>query len=85
MNKMQYMNVTRVKELLAEIQEEIAKPNPGEIIDEVLTTGDVAKILKMSPSKVSRMALLGELHGWRIGNQWRFMRSDIQKGFSSDV
>lgn len=81
---MQYMNIQKIRNLVVELEEELAKPSPfASEHDEVLTTSEVAKLLKISQSKVARLAITGELPGTKFGSQWRFRRSDIEKGLNS--
>jgi len=45
-----------------------------EVGDEVLTLGEVAKLLKVSADAVRSRAEEGELPGRRFGKEWRFAR-----------
>ena len=45
--------------------------------DEVLTLGEVAKLLKVSPDAVRSRAEEGELPGRRFGKEWRFARMAV--------
>ena len=45
--------------------------------DEVLTTKEVAALLKIAEKTAYIMAQRGELSGFKVGGQWRFERSDI--------
>jgi len=45
--------------------------------DEVLTTREAAKLLKMDSQSVQRMAARGDLPGKMMGNRWRFSREVI--------
>jgi excisionase family DNA binding protein len=47
--------------------------------DEILTVEEVAALLKLHPKTVYKKA--GDLHGYRIGRQWRFRKSEIMKLF----
>ena len=44
---------------------------------EVLTIKEVAEYLKVNERTISRLAASNELPGFRVGNAWRFKRSDI--------
>jgi excisionase family DNA binding protein len=48
--------------------------NTPEVGDEVLTLGEVAKLLKVSADAVRSRAEEGELPGRRFGKEWRFAR-----------
>jgi excisionase family DNA binding protein len=43
--------------------------------DEILTTGQVAKLLKIHRVTVGKLAQRGEIPGWRVGRNWRFLKS----------
>jgi len=45
--------------------------------EEILEVKDVAKILKVSTRTVIRLADRGELTAFKIGDLWRFRRSDV--------
>lgn len=45
--------------------------------DEILEVKDVAQILKVSTRTVIRLAERGELTAFKIGDLWRFRRSDV--------
>ena len=46
--------------------------------DPILTVKQVAVLLKVSEKTVYSMAKKGELLAFRVGNQWRFRREDIE-------
>lgn len=48
-----------------------------EVGDEVLTLGEVAKLLKVSADAVRSRAEEGELPGRRFGKEWRFARTAV--------
>jgi excisionase family DNA binding protein len=48
-------------------------------LDEVLTVGEVAVLLKIHPKTVYRFLKANELRGHRFGRIWRFKKSDIMK------
>lgn len=45
--------------------------------EEILEVKEVAKILKVSTRTVIRLAERGELVAFKIGDLWRFRRSDV--------
>lgn len=45
--------------------------------DEILDVKDVAKILKVSTRTVIRLAERGDLVAFKVGDLWRFRRSDV--------
>ena len=45
--------------------------------DEILDVKAVAKILKVSTRTVIRLAERGELVAFKVGDLWRFRRSDV--------
>jgi len=51
--------------------------NTPEVGDEVLTLGEVAKLLKVSADAVRSRAEEGELPGRRFGKEWRFARMAV--------
>ena len=56
--------------------------NKGSIVclmtaDEILEVKDVAQILKVSTRTVIRLAERGELTAFKVGDLWRFRRSDV--------
>ena len=51
--------------------------NSPEVGDEVLTLGEVAKLLKVPADAVRSRAEKGELPGRRFGKEWRFARKAV--------
>jgi excisionase family DNA binding protein len=49
--------------------------------DEILTTRQVAKLLKIHRVTVIKLAQRGEIPGWRVGKSWRFSKSELTKHF----
>ena len=45
--------------------------------NEVLTIKEVAEYLKVNERTIYRLAASNELPGFRVGNAWRFKRSDL--------
>lgn len=64
----------RGKELIAKVPEEIYEKG-----NEVLTSAEVAELLKVHLSSVRRWSRSGKLKGYRLGGygDWRFMRKDV--------
>jgi len=46
--------------------------------DEILEPKEVATILKVSVRSITRLAEKGELIGFKVGDLWRFQRSDVE-------
>lgn len=46
--------------------------------DEILEPKEVAAMLKVSVRSITRLAEKGELTGFKVGDLWRFQRSDIE-------
>ncbi len=46
--------------------------------EEILEVKDVAKILKVSTRTVIRLAERDELVAFKVGDLWRFRRSDVE-------
>jgi excisionase family DNA binding protein len=47
--------------------------------DEILTTDEVAALLKIHPKTVYKFLKANELQGHHFGHLWRFKKSDIMK------
>jgi excisionase family DNA binding protein len=47
--------------------------------EEILTTQEVAELLKLHPKTVNKLAKSGRVPAYRIGRQWRFRKSEILK------
>lgn len=50
--------------------------------DDVMTVRDVAEYLKLDERTVYNLAIKGKLPAVKIGKQWRFRRSQIDRLFS---
>ncbi|MBC8525835.1 MAG: PTS sugar transporter subunit IIA [Candidatus Cloacimonetes bacterium] len=50
--------------------------------DQILTLQEVAEMLNVSPETVLNLLSQKEIKGKRIGNQWRFMRGNIEEWFA---
>lgn len=46
--------------------------------DEILEAKEVAALLKVSVRSITRLAEKGELVGFKVGDLWRFQRSDVE-------
>jgi len=53
-------------------------------MDEIMTTKEVARLLRLHPLTVIARCKEGTLPGYRLGAQYRFMRRDIQKLFKEE-
>jgi excisionase family DNA binding protein len=47
--------------------------------EEILTTREVADLLKLHPKTVNKLARCGRVPAYRIGRQWRFRKSEVLK------
>ncbi len=45
---------------------------------ETLTPGEIAKILKLHPFTVTRLAREGKLPAFKVGGVWRFRRDEFE-------
>lgn len=45
--------------------------------DEILEAKEVAALFKVSVRSITRLAEKGELVGFKVGDLWRFQRSDV--------
>ena len=48
------------------------------VSDEVLEAKEVAALLKVSVRSITHLAEKGELVGFKVGDLWRFQRSDVE-------
>lgn len=46
--------------------------------DEILEAKEVAALFKVSVRSITRLAEKGELIGFKVGDLWRFQRSDVE-------
>lgn len=51
--------------------------------DSILTIKDVADYLKVNERTIYRLAAGGELPGFKVGNSWRFKRSELEQYIAS--
>lgn len=49
----------------------------GGTLPKVLTSREVADVLRISERQVRNLAVEGAIKGVKFGNQWRFARSDV--------
>jgi excisionase family DNA binding protein len=49
------------------------------VLEEILDADEVAKLLRVHPRTVKRLAGEGTLPGFRVGSQWRFRREAINE------
>jgi excisionase family DNA binding protein len=57
----------------------VAESTTGD--DEILTVGQVSKLLKTHERTIYKLAQSGMIPGWRVGKRWRFLKSEIMKHF----
>src|SRR5215475_5368266 len=61
--------------------------NPGDMAenrkedDEILTVGQVSKLLKLHQRTIYKLVRNGTIPGRRVGKSWRFLKSEIIKWF----
>jgi len=48
-------------------------------MEEILDADEVAKMLRVHPRTVMRLAGQGQLPGFKVGGQWRFRREAIEE------
>ena len=53
--------------------------------DEILTIEDVAKYLKLKPQTIYSWAKSGKIPAAKLGKEWRFKRSMIEKWFDQHI
>jgi len=49
------------------------------VVDDILDAKEVAKILRVNPRTIVRLAERGELPAFRVGDLWRFRRIDVEE------
>jgi excisionase family DNA binding protein len=47
--------------------------------DEILTVGQISKLLKLHQRTIYKLVRNGMIPGRRVGKKWRFLRSEIMK------
>jgi excisionase family DNA binding protein len=50
--------------------------------DDLMTTEEVANMLRMSPAWVREACRRNELPHYKLGNQYRFVRSEIEESIT---
>jgi PTS system nitrogen regulatory IIA component len=53
--------------------------------DEIMTLEEVAKYLKLKPQTIYNWAQKGKIPGAKIGKEWRFKKSMINKWFDQHI
>lgn len=59
------------------------RPQPAAVITTedqlptVCTAVDAARLLRCTPEYVTRLASVGAIPGFKLGNRWRFRRDDL--------
>jgi excisionase family DNA binding protein len=53
--------------------------------EEILTTREVADLLKLHPKTVNKLARSGRVPAYRIGRQWRFRKSEVLKLLEKEI
>jgi excisionase family DNA binding protein len=48
-------------------------------IPPVMTLKDLAEYLKVHPSTIYRLLKTGQLHGFKVGSDWRFNREHVDR------
>ncbi len=48
-------------------------------METLVTAKEVGKFLKLSESTIYKLAIEGEIPGFKIGDSWRFDLNDIEK------
>ncbi len=49
------------------------------VVDDILDAKEVARILRVNPRTIVRLAERGELPAFRVGDLWRFRRIDVEE------
>src|SRR5262245_39488450 len=50
---------------------------PEELPDDLISSTEAAKLLRVHLCSLIRWALSGRLRAWRIGSRWRFSRTEV--------
>ncbi|MEQ8848259.1 helix-turn-helix domain-containing protein [Botrimarina sp.] len=59
------------------------KPAQSQSDSEVLTLHEAARLLRVSERTAWKLAKAGRLPGSQLGNQWRFLRSELLEAVAS--
>jgi len=54
-------------------------------MDEIMTIEDVAKYLKLKPQTIYTWAQNGKIPAAKLGKEWRFKRSVIDRWFNQHI
>ncbi|GEM_PF-5366860 len=54
-------------------------PGSDASLSAALKVGEVARVLRCHPSTVYRLLRRGELRGFKLGSDWRFLRSEVER------
>ena len=54
-------------------------------MDEIMTLEEVAKYLKLKPQTIYTWAQEGKIPAAKLGNQWRFKKSIIDRWFAQHI
>jgi excisionase family DNA binding protein len=54
-------------------------------MDEIMTLEEVAKYLKLKPQTIYTWAQEGKIPAAKLGKEWRFKRSVIEKWFNNHI
>ena len=55
------------------------------VADDVLDAKEVAQLLKVHQRTVIRLAERGELPAFRVGDLWRFRRTDVEEFINKQI
>ena len=55
------------------------------ISNQIMSVNEVAEFFNVKPVTIRRQTERGKLPGFKIGNQWRFRRNDIEKFIDNQV
>ena len=53
--------------------------HPGQVFEPLFDSAEAARLVRIHPKTVIRMARRGEINGVRFGKLWRFRLSDLQQ------
>lgn len=77
------LSVAELKELFRQVVREESAIRGAEAQREILTREQVAELIQVSPQVVTRYHKNEGLPGQKIGNEWRFRRSEIMAWMES--
>jgi excisionase family DNA binding protein len=73
------------KGALGKVAVNLLEPQQSLPNEEVLTTEEAAKYLKIHPRTLTRFARAGNIPSFQIGTHWRFLRSALDEWMHSEV